>query len=119
MTPPMNPCPNPNVPGHLRALRSSSAVVCLGLLFPPSAFAYVDPNAGGLLYQILFPLIVAIGAAWAGLRHRIGYWWARLRGRLPEEAPEQPADPGAAPASTTAATGASAAQPAAPAPPPP
>jgi len=53
------------------------------LLLPSHALAYVDPNAGGLLYQILFPLIVAIGAAWAGLRHRISYWWMRLRGHLP------------------------------------
>lgn len=44
------------------------------------AQAYIDPNAGGLLYQILFPVIVAIGAAWAGLRHKFAYWWSRLRG---------------------------------------
>lgn len=43
------------------------------------AQAYIDPNAGGLLYQILFPVIVAIGAAWAGLRHKISYWWSLLR----------------------------------------
>lgn len=58
---------------------------------PGMAWAYVDPNAGGLLYQILFPLIVAIGAAWAGLRHRIGYWWARLRGRQDEPGGPAPA----------------------------
>lgn len=61
---------------------------------PSPAWAYVDPNAGGLLYQILFPLIVAIGAAWAGLRYRIGSWWARLRGRPPAAEPT----PGMAPA---------------------
>lgn len=62
------------------------ALVVIGLCaaLPAPAWAYVDPNAGGLLYQILFPLLVAIGAAWAGLRHRIGYWWSRLRGRKPE-----------------------------------
>ena len=113
----MKPRPNLTAPGHLRAPWPVSAVVCLGLLFPPSAFAYVDPNAGGLLYQILFPLIVAIGAAWAGLRHRIGYWWARLRGRLPEEAAEQPCIPPAVPATAKEAPDAAATRPAAPAPP--
>lgn len=82
------------VPGRPRAPWMASACACIGLLCPPAALAYVDPNAGGLLYQILFPLIVAIGAAWAGLRHRIGYWWMRLRGRLPaqEEDACAPAD---------------------------
>lgn len=66
--------------------------ICVAL--PAPAWAYVDPNAGGLLYQILFPLIVAIGAAWAGLRYRIGSWWARLRGRPPTaEAATGPAPP--------------------------
>lgn len=51
------------------------------LLLPTSAFAYIDPNAGGLLYQILFPVIVAIGALWAGFRHKLSYLWWRLRGR--------------------------------------
>ena len=62
-----------------------TALVVIGVFaaLPAPAWAYVDPNAGGLLYQILFPLIVAIGAAWAGLRYRIGSWWARLRGRPP------------------------------------
>lgn len=56
---------------------------CLALLALALAVgdaqAYIDPNAGGLLYQILFPVIVAIGAAWAGLRHKISYWWSLLR----------------------------------------
>ena len=47
------------------------------------AWAYIDPNAGGLLYQLLFPLLVAIGTAWATLRHHIRAWWDRLRGRTP------------------------------------
>ena len=50
-------------------------------LWVGNAQAYIDPNAGGLLYQILFPVIVAVGAVWAGLRHKISYWWSLLRGR--------------------------------------
>lgn len=72
------------------------ALLWLLLLCPASAWAYLDPNAGGLLYQILFPLIVAVGAAWAGLRHRVGYWWARLCGRVRGQEPDPgaPADTG-------------------------
>lgn len=63
--------------------RAPLALVLLACaLAAADAHAYIDPNAGGLLYQILFPLIVAIGAAWAGLRHRIGYWWSLLRNAL-------------------------------------
>jgi hypothetical protein len=54
-----------------------------GLGVSTPAMAYIDPNAGGWLFQLLFPLIVAIGAAWAGLRARISVWWARIRGRTP------------------------------------
>jgi hypothetical protein len=58
-------------------------------LWVGNAYAYIDPNAGGLLYQILFPVIVAIGAAWAGLRHKIVEWWSRWRGRAPLQADEE------------------------------
>jgi hypothetical protein len=77
------------------------ALVVIGLCcaLPAPAWAYVDPNAGGLLYQILFPLIVAIGAAWAGLRYRIGSWWARLRGHPQADEPA----PSVAPAAQTQA----------------
>jgi len=57
-----------------------TVLTCL-LCMPVMAYAYVDPNAGGLLYQILFPVIVAIGAAWAGLRHHVSLWWSRWRGK--------------------------------------
>ena len=40
------------------------AVVLLLCLSAPNANAYIDPNAGGLLYQILLPLIVAVTAGW-------------------------------------------------------
>jgi hypothetical protein len=40
------------------------AAVLLLCLSAPSASAYIDPNAGGLLYQILLPLIVAVTAGW-------------------------------------------------------
>lgn len=63
--------------------------LALGLLAASPAFAYIDPNAGGWLYQLLFPLIVMIGAVWAGLRTRISMWWWRWKNR---GAPPSPPD---------------------------
>jgi len=60
-------------------------VLCTALLFAlplSSAYAYVDPNSVGTLYQILFPLLVAIGSAIAMLRRAIAGAWHRLIGAL-------------------------------------
>ena len=57
------------------------------------SLAYVDPNAGGWLFQLLFPALVAIGAAWAGLRTRIALWWSRWsagRGRKSTDVEARP-----------------------------
>ncbi|MGH8301385.1 MAG: hypothetical protein ACRET5_07955 [Steroidobacteraceae bacterium] len=35
------------------------------------AYAYIDPNSAGAIYQILFPLIIAIGSVFAFLRRTI------------------------------------------------
>lgn len=32
--------------------------------YPTICFAYIDPNAGGWLFQLLFPVFVALGATW-------------------------------------------------------
>ncbi|MGH8199090.1 MAG: hypothetical protein ACREVO_01775 [Steroidobacteraceae bacterium] len=36
-----------------------------------AAYAYIDPNSAGALYQFLFPLLIAIGSAFAFLRRTI------------------------------------------------
>lgn len=36
-----------------------------------SAYAYIDPNSAGALYQFLFPVLIAIGSAFAFLRRTI------------------------------------------------
>ncbi len=49
------------------------------------AHAYIDPNLGGWLYQLLLPLLIAIAGAWAVLRHKISEFFSacakRLRGK--------------------------------------
>jgi hypothetical protein len=52
------------------------------------AQAYIDPNAGGLLFQLLAPLFAAIVGAWLFLRRWIAQLarrlWQRLTGRREE-----------------------------------
>lgn len=48
----------------------------------PEAQAYIDPNVGGWLYQLLFPLLIAIAGAWAVLRHKISEFFSRFGKRL-------------------------------------
>lgn len=58
--------------------------ICLTLV-SPSAHAYIDPNAGGLLFQLLAPVFAALVGAWLFLRQWISAWarrlWRRLTGR--------------------------------------
>ena len=46
------------------------------------AHAYIDPNAGGWLFQLLFPLLIAIAGAWAVLRQKIAQFFSRIIARL-------------------------------------
>ena len=48
------------------------------LAVPLECHAYIDPNIGGWLFQLLFPVLVAIGGAWVVLRQRIRAFWAQL-----------------------------------------
>ena len=60
----------------------------LALLLPGSAFAYIDPNAGGLLFQLLAPLFAAVVGGWLFLRRWISEQlrrlWRRITGRAAE-----------------------------------
>jgi hypothetical protein len=60
-----------------RLLCAIAALACAN-----NAHAYIDPNMGGWLYQLLFPLLIAIAGAWAALRHRIGHFFSTLAKRL-------------------------------------
>ena len=64
-----------------------AALVALGLQ-PDAAHAYIDPNAGGMLFQLLAPVFAAAVGAWLFLRRWIAEtvrnFWHRLIGRRPE-----------------------------------
>lgn len=48
------------------------------LLAPSAAFAYIDPNAPGLIYQLLFPIIVSITMAWRRIKDMVSWLWLRM-----------------------------------------
>ncbi|MDP2006319.1 MAG: hypothetical protein Q8K45_11640 [Rubrivivax sp.] len=57
-------------------------------LHPATAYAYIDPNAGGMLFQLLAPVFAAAVGAWLFLRRWIAEavrsLWHRLTGRRQE-----------------------------------
>jgi len=56
----------------------SRAVIIFFLVIPITAHAYVDPNVGGWLYQLLFPMLIAIAGGWAILRQRVNAFFGRF-----------------------------------------
>ena len=55
------------------------AVIALLACVPlKAAYAYIDPNSAGALYQFLFPLLIAIGSAFAFLRRAIVRAYTKL-----------------------------------------
>ena len=71
-----------------RKTLSALAFVFMVLLCPVPARAYIDPNAGGMLFQLLAPLLAAIVGAWLFLRRWLAdlfkRGWKRLTSRRPE-----------------------------------
>lgn len=55
-----------------------TGIVLLACVPLRPAYAYIDPNSAGALYQFLFPLLVAIGSAFAFLRRTIMRACSRL-----------------------------------------
>jgi hypothetical protein len=53
----------------LTGMAAVTAVLALIPLQP--AYAYLDPNSAGAIYQFLFPVLIAIGSAFAFLRRTI------------------------------------------------
>lgn len=66
-------------------LGTLSTMLLLLWLQPGTAYAYIDPNAGGLLFQLLAPLFAAAVGAWLVLRRWISATvrslWQRLMSR--------------------------------------
>lgn len=50
-------------------------VVFLSTIAVTPAQAYIDPNTGGMLFQLLFPLFAVLLAFWAFVRNRLADAW--------------------------------------------
>jgi hypothetical protein len=64
-----------------RLTRSVCRLLAIGLfalVCSSPAFAYIDPNAGGMLFQLLAPVFAAVVGAWLFLRR----WIADLARRI-------------------------------------
>lgn len=61
------------------SIKRLAALGLLGIIAATPASAYVDPNTAGLLYQIFFPLIVAITVAWRRIKDFAFLFWTRIR----------------------------------------
>ena len=68
-------------------------IVLLLCLSAPDANAYLDPNAGGLLYQILLPLIIAVTAGWRYVKLTVLNLFHRLTGKTATEPERKEMDP--------------------------
>lgn len=58
------------------------------LLASSGAFAYIDPNAGGMLFQLLAPVFAALVGAWMVARRWISATIRRLLRRKGDQEPE-------------------------------
>ena len=64
---------------HARLIEMTALATLLACVPLQSAFAYIDPNSAGALYQLLFPLLVAIAGAFAAFRRVIARAFGRLK----------------------------------------
>jgi hypothetical protein len=51
-------------------------------VLPSPALAYLDPNTGNLIFQILFPIITALATAYLFCKKAVQRLWAALKERL-------------------------------------
>lgn len=52
-------------------LRHIFTAIIIIISIPAFSFAYVDPNTGGYVFQVLFPIISALGAAYLFFKNHI------------------------------------------------
>jgi hypothetical protein len=66
----------------MRSRYPLSLLFLIGISFTGTAYAYVDPNAGGLLFQLLTPLLALAAAGITFARKQLGKVWLLLSGAL-------------------------------------
>ena len=56
-----------------------TSLLLVVLLTPLPALAYIDPNTGGMIFQILAPILAMITSAWLFMKDRIKAVWYRVK----------------------------------------
>jgi hypothetical protein len=64
-------------------------ILVLLALVPATAHAYIDPGSGSLLLQSLIALVVG---GWLAFRLFASRFWAKMRGKAPEESADEGPD---------------------------
>ena len=70
------------------ARRLGLLCLVLALTTPQSAFAYLDPNTGGLMFQVFAPLVAMISSAFFLARDYLRALWRRILRLSPCAKPE-------------------------------
>ena len=68
-----------------------SSLLLVVLLTPLPALAYIDPNTGGMIFQILAPILAMVTSAWLFLKDRIKAGWYRIKRMIFPARSAQPA----------------------------
>lgn len=59
-------------------LKFTVLLICAFAVQTGAAHAYIDPNAGGMLFQLLMPLFATIAGAWLLFRKWLAAHFTRL-----------------------------------------
>jgi hypothetical protein len=62
----------------MRPFKKIIVAVLVGLVVSTPAYAYLDPNAGGLFFQIVTPILALAAAAIAFAGQKIRHGWSSL-----------------------------------------
>jgi len=58
--------------------------VLVSLFTVKDARAYIDPNSAGLLYQIFFPVVLALTLTWRWIKEMFKQLWTRVTRKAAE-----------------------------------
>jgi hypothetical protein len=72
----------PEVGSPMSSRSAVGLLLFISLIATSPAFAYVDPNAGGLLFQLLTPLLALAAAGAAFARRQLARAWQMFSGGI-------------------------------------
>ena len=64
-----------------RIITLACAIICL---FPHTSYAYTDPNLGGLIYQLLFPILTGLSIVYLAFKKNVNNLIFKVKSYLKE-----------------------------------